>query len=135
MSKSTSPANADLPAPGRLPSSAIRSSPRSQSTKCWLGNIFATFEAARAKAEKKHGKSLNAAAAEDTGPEYDQFCRAGNAERKAAMRMARTEPATIAGAGAMIIHIRREIGARSNREDWEDWIPTRSRRSPARLPE
>ena len=38
--------------------------------------------------------------------------------------MARTEPATIAGAGAMIIHIRREIGARSNREDWEDWIPT-----------
>jgi hypothetical protein len=86
-------------------------------------------EDARAQAEKKHGKSLEGnalyeAAAEDTKLEHDQFCRAGSAERKAAMRMARTKPATIAGTAAMITHIRHEIGARSNREVWEDWIPT-----------
>jgi hypothetical protein len=86
-------------------------------------------EAAREQAEKKHGKSLEGlalytAAAEDTKLEYDQFCRAANAERKVAMRLARTNPTTTSGAAAMIAHIRHEIDAASDREDWEDWVPT-----------
>ena len=85
--------------------------------------------AARARAEKKHGKSLKGAAmliaaAEDTTLEYDQFCRAANAERKAGMRLARTKPTTPAGAAALIAHTRHEIEAGSGREDWEDWVPT-----------
>jgi hypothetical protein len=64
------------------------------------------------------------AAAEDTTLEYDQFCRAANAERKAGMRLARTKPTTPAGAAALIAHIRHEIEAHSGRENWEDWVPT-----------
>jgi hypothetical protein len=86
-------------------------------------------EAARHQAEKKHGRSLKGrapyiAAAEDTTLEYDQFCRAANAERKAGMRLARTIPATMAGVAAMIAHARQAIEAGFDREDWEDWIPT-----------
>jgi hypothetical protein len=87
-------------------------------------------EAAREQAEKKHGrkslegKALYEAAAEDTKLEYDQFNRAANAERKVALRMARTAPTTIAGAAALIGHIRHEIKAVSDREDWDDWVPS-----------
>jgi hypothetical protein len=86
-------------------------------------------EAAREQAKKKHGKSLEGkalyeAAAEDTKLEYDQFNRAANAERKVAMRMARTAPTTIAGAAALIGHIRNEFKTVSDREDWGDWVPT-----------
>jgi hypothetical protein len=85
------------------------------------------FEAARDQAEKRHGKSLKGkalfiAAAEDTVLEYDQFCRAKRAERKAAMRMARVSPTTIVGAAAMIAHARREIMT-GTVEDWDDWVP------------
>jgi hypothetical protein len=85
--------------------------------------------AARAQAEKKHGKSLEGAAliiaaAEDTRLEYDKFNRAANAARKAAKRTARTKPTTIAGVAALIGHIRHEINVVSDREIWEDWVPT-----------
>jgi hypothetical protein len=59
----------------------------------------------------------------DTTLEYDQFCRAANAERKAGMQLARTKPTSPAGAAALIAHTRREIEAGSE-EDWEDWVPT-----------
>jgi hypothetical protein len=83
-------------------------------------------QAARASSEKKHGKSLKGliAAADDARPEYNQFCRAGEAEREAGMRMARTKPTTPAGAAALIAHTRHEIEAGSGRENWEDWVPT-----------
>jgi hypothetical protein len=38
--------------------------------------------------------------------------------------MARTKPTTIPGAAALIAHTRREIKAASDRENWEDWVPT-----------
>jgi hypothetical protein len=56
-----------------------------------------------------------------TDPFYDRWNLADRAERKAAMRMARTEPTTLAGIAAMIDHIQREIAAGS---DMEDWLPT-----------
>ena len=55
-------------------------------------------------------------------PFYDRWDRAGNAERKAGMRMARTKPTTTAGAAAMINHIQCEIEARS--DSVEDWLAT-----------
>jgi hypothetical protein len=82
-------------------------------------------ERARAQAEKKYGMSLEGkalyiAAAEDTRPEYDQFVRAERAAHKAALRMARTTPMTLAGAAALITHTRREMTT----EDWQkDWVP------------
>jgi hypothetical protein len=54
----------------------------------------------------------------DTTLEYDQFCRAANAERKAGMQLARTKPTSPAGAAAMIAHIRRGTAGASNIEDW-----------------
>jgi hypothetical protein len=59
------------------------------------------------------------AAAERAGVEWDrsagiaplreQYERANAAERRAAMRMARTKPATLAGAAALIAYTRRDI--------------------------
>ena len=67
------------------------------------------------------------AAAERAGVEWDhragiaplreQYERADAAEKRAAMRMARTKPATLAGAAAMITHIRREI--MEGKVDWQ----------------
>jgi hypothetical protein len=82
---------------------------------------------ARDQAEKRRGKSLKGAellilAAEDTRLEYDQFNCAANAERKAAIRMARTTPTTPSGAAALISHVRRAL--KTDREvDWQDWVP------------
>jgi hypothetical protein len=84
---------------------------------------------ARAKAEKRYGKwERTPNPGEWPGettvtPFYVRWNCAGHAERKAALRMARTKPTTISGAAAMIAHIRREIEAGSE-EDWEDWVPT-----------
>jgi hypothetical protein len=79
--------------------------------------------AARKKAEKRLGKSLEGrhAAADATRPEYQKMCRAGGAEAEAAMRMAKTRPATAAGAAALINHVRREIEA-SFVLGVEDWM-------------
>jgi len=57
-----------------------------------------------------------------TEPFYDRWNLADRAERKAAMRMARTEPTTLAGVAAMIDHIQREVAAGS--DNVEDWLPT-----------
>ncbi len=84
---------------------------------------------ARAKAEKRYGKwERTPNPGEWPGettvtPFYVRWNCAGHAERKAALRMARTKPTTISGAAAMIAHIRREIEVGSE-EDWEDWVPT-----------
>jgi hypothetical protein len=91
-----------------------------------------SYRTARAKAEKKHGewigyiqrcRSGNRSKDKWPGeaiisPFYDRWSRAGRAERKAAIRMARTKPATISGAAAMIAHIRRETAGASEIEDW-----------------
>jgi hypothetical protein len=53
-------------------------------------------------------------------PFYDRWNRAGRAERKAAMRMARMMPTTLAGAAALIAHIQRE--AMASFDDAEDWL-------------
>src|ERR1700730_13957331 len=89
-----------------------------------------SFMTAMAKAEKKYGKWARAPdhhswpGEATVSPFYDRWNRADRAERKAAMRMARTEPATAAGVAALIAHARRVIAAGSNREDLEDWVPT-----------
>jgi hypothetical protein len=88
-----------------------------------------SFMTAMAKAEKKYGKWARAPdhhswPGEATiSPFYDRWNRADRAERKAAMRMARTEPATAAGVAALIAHARRVIVARSS-EGVEDWLLT-----------
>ena len=85
----------------------------------------------RAEAEKKYGEWISAPndwpGKTTVTPFYDRWHRAGNAERKAGMRMARMEPATTAGAAAMVNHIRCEIAAAcasrgSNSVDMEDWM-------------
>jgi putative protein kinase ArgK-like GTPase of G3E family len=92
------------------------------------GRLQAAMMIARDRAEKRRGKSLKGAAllisaAEATTLEYDQFNRAAKAERKAAIRMARTIPVTFAGVAAMIAHARQAI--ETDREvDWRDWVPT-----------
>ena len=85
---------------------------------------------ARAKAEKRYGKWERTPNPREwpgettVTPFYVRCNRAGRAERKAALRMARTKPTTPAGAAALIAHIRHEIEAGSGRENWEDWVPT-----------
>jgi hypothetical protein len=51
-------------------------------------------------------------------PFYDRWNRAGRAARKAAMRMARTKPTTLAGAAALIAYARREITGAYDMEGW-----------------
>jgi hypothetical protein len=56
-------------------------------------------------------------------PFYDRWNRACRAERKVAIRVARTIPATRAGVEAMIHHAHQAI--ETDREvDWRDWVPT-----------
>jgi hypothetical protein len=98
-----------------------------------------SYRVAVDKAEKKYGdriehhcRSKNRSAPNDwpgeaiTGPFYDRWHRAADAERKAAMRMARTKPMTLAGVGAMIHHAWQasETGRATEIDDWPDWIPT-----------
>jgi hypothetical protein len=88
-----------------------------------------SFMTAMAKAEKSmengHGRRTIIAGRvkQPSHRFYDRWNRADRAERKAAMRMARTEPATAAGVAALIAHARREIVARSS-ERVEDWLWT-----------
>ena len=66
-------------------------------------------------------------AAEQAGVEWDhragiaplreQYERAAKAERKAAMRMARTKPTTLAAAAALIAYTRRDI--MEGKVDWQ----------------
>jgi hypothetical protein len=85
-----------------------------------------SYRTARDKAEKKYGKWILAPKPGEwpgetiVSPFYDRWCRAGNAKWMAALRMARTKPTTLAGASAMIDHIRCEIAACS--ESVEDWV-------------
>ena len=82
---------------------------------------------ARAKAEKKHGEWARSPDPHSwpgeatVSPFYDRWNRAGRAERKSAMRMARTKPTTISGAAALIAHTRHEIKTGAE-VDWEDWV-------------
>jgi hypothetical protein len=86
-----------------------------------------SFRTARAKAEKRYGKWIRAPNPGEwpgeaiVSPFYDQWNRADAAERKAAMRMARTKPTTTSGAAAMIAHASRELEAAS--DSIEDWLP------------
>jgi hypothetical protein len=79
---------------------------------------------ARAEAEKKYGEWISAPhdwpGEAIVAPFYDRWNRVGNVERKAALRMARTQPATTAGVAALITHARREIAAVPERA--EDWV-------------
>ena len=74
------------------------------------------------KNKEEHDQFLArlSAACEETKAEYDQFCRAGRAERKAGMRMARTQPTTVAGAAALIAYTQRDIVENFN-SDLSDW--------------
>jgi hypothetical protein len=80
--------------------------------------IEAATSAARAKAERKYGKwtlARNPWPGEATiSPFYDRWNRAVYAREQGGMRMARTKPATVAGAAAMVDHARREIEAPSD---------------------
>jgi hypothetical protein len=79
-----------------------------------------SFRAAKAKAEKKNGKWTPAPNSGEwpghatTTPLYDRWNRAVDAREQGGMRMARTKPATVAGAAAMVDHARREIEAPSD---------------------
>jgi hypothetical protein len=91
--------------------------------------LEAATRAARGKAEKRHGEWILAPASGAwpgeaiVSPFYDRWNRACRAERKVAIRMARTIPVTMAGVAAMIIHARQAI--ETDREvDWRDWVPT-----------
>jgi hypothetical protein len=89
--------------------------------------LEAAARAARDKAEKTHGEWIRAPGKWPgetiVSPFYDRWDRALRAERKAAIRMARTIPATHAGVAAMIHHARQAI--ETDREvDWRDWVPT-----------
>jgi hypothetical protein len=79
----------------------------------------------RAEAEKKYGEWVSAPndwPGETTvTPFYDRWHRAANAERKAAMRMARTKPTTLAGAAALVAYTRRDM--MKNPSELSDWIP------------
>ena len=96
--------------------------------------VHKIFLVARANAKKKHGVQQShpktarereqfrerlSAACEETKAEYDQFCRAGNAERKAAMRMARTKPTTLAAAAALLVYLTQRDRVYGGFEDWE----------------
>jgi hypothetical protein len=90
----------------------------------------------RDKAEKEHGewiehvrrcRSENRSERDWPGeaiisPFYRRWSRAKEAERKAGMRMARTKPATISGAAAMVDHARRAL-VTDEEVHWTDWAP------------
>jgi hypothetical protein len=94
--------------------------------------LEAAARVARGKAEKKYGEWIKAPKTGEwpgeatVSPLYDRWHRAADAERKAAMRMARTKPMTLAGVGAMIHHAWQasETGRATEIDDWPDWIPT-----------
>jgi hypothetical protein len=98
--------------------------------------LEAAARAARDKAEKTHGEWIehirrcrSENRSEDgwpgeaiVSPFYDRWNRAGRAERKAAIRMARTTPTTPSGMAALISHVQRAL--KTDREvDWQDWVP------------
>jgi hypothetical protein len=84
------------------------------------------FRIARAEAEKKHGEWILAPKRGEwpgeaiVSPFYDRWNRATRAERKAAMRMARTPPTSHGGMAAMISHARRALKT-DGEVDWRDW--------------
>jgi hypothetical protein len=85
-----------------------------------------SYNTARDKAEKKHGKwnleNLHKWPGKAiTSPFYDRWNRAETAERKAATRMARVKPTTISGVAALIVHAQHEIVAR-DAERLENWL-------------
>ena len=90
-----------------------------------------SYSIARGKAEKKHGWEWNAGkplemldlVVANVDSMYDRLNRADRAERKAAMRMAKTGPTTVAGAAALIAHAWHEIEA-GDSEQVEDWLTT-----------
>ena len=87
-----------------------------------------SYRIARDKAEKKYGEWIMAPKCGEwpglaiVSPLYDRWNSAEYAEHKAAIRMARTKPTTLAGVGAMIACIRREVARGS--DDVGDWLPT-----------
>ena len=85
---------------------------RKQVEKGYLDAKASLTAAERAGVEWDHRAGI--------APLREQYERANAAERRAAMRMARTKPTTLAGASAMIDHIRCEIAACS--ESVEDWV-------------
>jgi hypothetical protein len=92
------------------------------------GRLHAAMGIARSQAEKRRGKSLKGAAlliaaAEDTKLESDQFNCAAKAERKAAIRMARTTPTTLSGMAALISHVRRALKTDRESDREVDWVP------------
>ena len=79
----------------------------------------------RAEAEKKYGEWISAPndwpGKTTVTPFYDRWHRAANAERKAAMRMARTKPTTLAGAAALVAYTRRDM--MKDPSELSGWIP------------
>jgi hypothetical protein len=81
----------------------------------------------RDKAEKEHGEwgraNFNSWPGEAIiSPFYDRWNRAANAERKAAMRMARTKPTTFASVAALVAHAHRAIETGRDDRDWQGWV-------------
>ena len=83
-------------------------------------------ETARDKAERKYGEWIRTPKPGEwqgeaiITPFYDRWNRAGRAERKAGMRMARTQPTTVAGAAALVAYTQRDIVENFN-SDLSDW--------------
>jgi hypothetical protein len=91
--------------------------------------LEAAAHAARGNAEKTFGEWISAPKPGEwpeeatVRPFYARWNRACRAERKGAIRMARTIPASHAGVAAMIHHAHQAI--ETDREvDWRDWVPT-----------
>jgi hypothetical protein len=130
----TKPKTSKVPAPAIDPVFAAISEHKAlikESTR-----LEKSYGMARDEAEKKHGEwieHIRRCKSENRSddwpgeaiitPFYDRWNRACRAERKVAIRMARTIPVTMAGIAAMIVHARQAIETDSE-VDWRDWVPT-----------
>ena len=120
------------PANGSEPDPAFAAIAEHKSLTKELNRLERSYRIARGKAEKKHGEWTPAPKPGEwpgetiVTPFYDRWTRAIDAERKAAIRMARTIPTTHAGVEAMIHHAHQAVVTdRAAREvDWRDWVPT-----------
>jgi hypothetical protein len=129
----TKPKTSKVPAPAIDPVFAAISEHKALTKES--NRLEKNCDTARDKAEKRYGEwieHIRRCRSENrsddwpgeatVSPFYDRWNRACRAESKAAMRMARTKPATLAGAAAMIAHIQRGVAAAS--DNVEDWTPT-----------
>jgi hypothetical protein len=89
-----------------------------------LNRIRGYCRTARAEAEEKYGDPVLVqeppkwAGWADINPFYRQWYSTRRVELKAAMRMARTTPETLAGVAALVDYTRRDYSRDEENEDW-----------------